>query len=169
MKRGLSGFTACIDIGFDFGYADIDLRAACAFYEQGRRLLDVVFAYKVHSFLGEHLGIADPCLVEHRGCDLAVRAGLRRHKRNDGYGCALVLQSGMTDVIELAVLEFLGLAVVPVLNGTVVAGDAAVDLSRLAADGAGILLAGQVAVLGADGIGRGEGIAITTITTVMSL
>ena len=78
-------------------------------------------------------------------------------------------QLGRRDVVEAAVLELLAFAVVPVLHRAVVAGDAAVDLSRLAADGAGILLAGQVAVLGADGIGRGEGIAITTITTVMSL
>ena len=64
------------------------------------------------------------------------------------------LQHGVFHIIDLTILELLALAVVPVLHGTVVAGDAAVNLSFLAADGASVLLAGEVAMLSADGICR---------------
>lgn len=60
----------------------------------------------------------------------------------------------VADVVLLAVLELLHLAVVPVLHGTVVAGDAAPDLGVLAALGAGEVLAGNVAVVVADGVRR---------------
>ena len=59
-------------------------------------------------------------------------------------------------VIGLAVLEFLHLAIVPVLDGAVVAGDTAVDLGLLAADRTGVLFARQIAVFGTDRIGRAE-------------
>ncbi len=55
-------------------------------------------------------------------------------------------------------MEFLDLASIPVLDGPVVAGDAGVDLSLFAADGALPLLAGDVAMVGADRIGRRHGV-----------
>ena len=66
---------------------------------------------------------------------------------------AVVLEDGGADVILLALLILLSFACIPVLHGTVVAGDAAVYLGSLAALGAGELLAVEVAVVLADGIG----------------
>ena len=60
----------------------------------------------------------------------------------------------MADVVDHSVLVLLGLAVVPVLDRTIVAGDAAVDLSLVAADRAGELLAGQIAVILTYGVCR---------------
>ena len=64
----------------------------------------------------------------------------------------------MIDDVFLALLVLLGLTGVPVLHGAVVAGDAAVDLGALAAVRAGELLAGEVAVVFADGVGGAEGV-----------
>ena len=68
----------------------------------------------------------------------------------------VVLEHGVIDDVFLALLVLLGLTGVPVLHGAVVAGDAAVDLGRLAALGAGEMLAADVAVVLADGVGGGE-------------
>ena len=105
MKRGLSSFTARVDIGFDFGYADIYFCAARALYEHGRRLLDVVFVHKVQPFLGEHLGVGNSGFLQHSGCHFAVRTRFRRHKRDSGSAHALMFQPGMTDVIEEALWQ----------------------------------------------------------------
>ena len=64
----------------------------------------------------------------------------------------------MGQVVHLPVFELLGLAVVPVLHRAVVAGDAAVYLGGLAADGAGELFPGEVAVVGTHGVGGGHGV-----------
>ncbi len=61
-------------------------------------------------------------------------------------------------VVQLALTVFLGLAVVPVLHRAVVAGNAAVDLGRFSAFGAGEMLAREVAVIFADRIRRREGV-----------
>ena len=58
------------------------------------------------------------------------------------------------DVIRSAILEFLRLAIVPVLHGAVIAGDAAVDLCFLAAEGADRLLAREIPVVLTDRVGR---------------
>ena len=71
---------------------------------------------------------------------------------------ALMGQVGVADVVHLAILELLRLAVVPVLHRAVVAGDAAVDLGAFAALGADRHLAGQIAVVLAHGIGGGQGV-----------
>ena len=71
---------------------------------------------------------------------------------------AVVGELGGADVVLAALLVLLRLACVPVLDGAVVAGDAAVDLGVLTAVGALELLAAQIAVILADGIGRGEGV-----------
>ena len=60
------------------------------------------------------------------------------------------------DIVDLALLKLCNLAVVPVLNRTVVAGDTAVNFRLLAADGAGVLLALEIAVIRADGVCRRE-------------
>ena len=65
---------------------------------------------------------------------------------------------GIAIDVSLSHLEFLRLACVPVLNRTVIAGDAGVDFGLLAADWALPLLAGEVAMVFADGIGRRHGV-----------
>ena len=75
-----------------------------------------------------------------------------------GHAVPEVLGDGAAHVIDLAVLELLGLAVVPVLHRTIVAGNAGIDLGLLAAVGAAILLAGQIAVIRADGVGGRQGV-----------
>ena len=67
-------------------------------------------------------------------------------------------KAALGEIVELAILEFLSLAVVPVLHWAIVAGDAAVDFGLVAADRAGELLAGDVAVVFADGIGWRQGV-----------
>ena len=62
----------------------------------------------------------------------------------------------MRDIVDLSVLEFLRLAVVPVLNGAVVAGDTAVDFGLSSAYRAGVLFAAQISVILAYRIGRGQ-------------
>ena len=70
----------------------------------------------------------------------------------------LVLKDGCADVILLALLILLSFACVPVLHRTVVAGYTAVNFSALTALGTGKLLAGEVAVILADGVGRAYGV-----------
>ena len=67
-------------------------------------------------------------------------------------------QLGIFNVVDLSVLILLSLTVVPVLNGTVVAGDTGVDLGLLAALGAGELLACDIAVGSADRVGGRHGV-----------
>ena len=61
-------------------------------------------------------------------------------------------------VVDPPVPELLGLAVIPVLDRAVIAGDTAVNLRGLSAVGAGLLLPRQIAVVPADGIGGAHGI-----------
>ena len=67
---------------------------------------------------------------------------------------ALILEMRRAEVIDGSVLELLRLAVVPVLHGTVIAGDTTVDLCFLAAEGADRLLSCKIAVVLTDGVGR---------------
>lgn len=71
---------------------------------------------------------------------------------------ALLFQHRVFDIIALAAVVFLGLAIIPVLHRAIITGDAAVNLCRLAAIRAGELLACQIAVLAANGIGGGDGV-----------
>ena len=68
------------------------------------------------------------------------------------------LQHGRSDIINLAVLVLLALAVVPVLDRTVVAGDTAVNLGLLAALRTGEMLTGNITVVGTDRVGGGHGV-----------
>ena len=81
---------------------------------------------------------------------LAQRPGLPIYKVDRG--------ASLSHLIDLSVVELLGLAVVPVLYRAVVSGDAAVHLGGLAAVGAGELLPGQVSVVGAHRVGGGNGV-----------
>src|SRR5699024_6319475 len=90
------------------------------------------------------VGVDFGCLCRQR---LVVPGGLDR----TGVG-----QMAVHGVIGLAVLEFLHFAIVPVLDGAVVAGDTAVNLGLLAADRTGVLFARQIAVFCTDRIGRAE-------------
>ena len=70
----------------------------------------------------------------------------------------LVLKDGGSDVILLALLILLSFACVPVLHRTVVAGYTAVNFGALTALGTDKLLAGEVAVIFAYGVGRTYGV-----------
>ena len=59
----------------------------------------------------------------------------------------VLADDGGDGIIELTLFKLLRFALIPVLNGTVIAGDAAVNLGRLAAIGAGVLLAYNIAVV----------------------
>lgn len=60
------------------------------------------------------------------------------------------------DIVHFALFKFRALTVVPVLNGTIVACDTTVNFRLLSAYGAGVLLAFEIAVLLANGVGRRE-------------
>ena len=63
------------------------------------------------------------------------------------------MELGMKDIVDFSVLKFLSLSIVPVLYRTVVSGDPAVNLRRLAALRTYILFSVQIAVIPANGIG----------------
>ena len=74
-----------------------------------------------------------------------------------------VRQVGCADIVGNPIPELLRLAVVPVLHGAVITGNPAVDLGTLATERADGLLAGEVTVGPADGVGRGEGVIRQTV------
>ncbi len=65
---------------------------------------------------------------------------------------------GVENFINLSFLELFGLAVVPVLNGAVVARYTRVNFRGFAANGAFELFADKISVVFADGIRRGKGV-----------
>ena len=117
-----------------------------------------------HTGLGQQLlghpavGAGDPAEQQHLTAGEGGGGDLFLHGLDLlGDGCGL-FQHRSAHIVHQAILELLALALVPVLHRAVVAGDAAVDLGLLAADGAAVLLAGNVAVVGADGIGGAHGV-----------
>ena len=70
---------------------------------------------------------------------------------------------GVFDIVNLTLLVLLGLTIVPVLNGTVIAGDSAVDLGGLITVGAGVNLALDVAVVLTYRVGGRKGVVGQTI------
>lgn len=125
-----------------------------------RRLPDAERAHGVSVFLREAQRVAHACRIEKLLGLLAVGAGLcgkqldfllsLRGRLSGGRILLLnaaVRQLRRADVIRSAVLEFLCLAVVPVLHGPVIAGDAAVDLGFFSANGADRLLAREIPVV----------------------
>ena len=111
--------------------------------------------------VGHELVVGDAGLIQEHACGLAVGAGGGSEQDGldlgggsladlDGLGGlglgGGVLGQGLLAVqlalhVDLTGLELGGLTVVPVLNGTVVAGDTGVDLGVVAAFGAGEVLA----------------------------
>lgn len=71
---------------------------------------------------------------------------------------SLMAQMRGLNVVDLSLLELLCLSVVPVLNGAVVARNTAVYLGLCSAVVALVVLAGDVTVILADGVGRAEGV-----------
>ena len=71
---------------------------------------------------------------------------------------ALMGQMRGLNIVDLSLLELLRLSVVPVLDGAVVARNTAVNLGLCAAVVALVVLAGDVTVILADGVGRAEGV-----------
>ena len=151
-------------------------------HDQRRRLLHAVLHRELGVVLGVELLIGEALLVQHRHRESAVGAGRRREEQGRaelvdvlggllrGGGDVPVevrllaaaagglrvlhgVEVAVRDVVGLALLVLLRLARVPVLHRAVVAGDAAVHLGALAAVRAGELLAGEVAVVFADGVG----------------
>ncbi len=163
---------------FDFRNGNVLFDRVAGNGHKRRSLLDFERFGKRHVLFGENLREADLCFIKEGLRDLAVGAGLGGEQeqpvvrwRSGGRGdCAVggggvlpvaetaALQPGVGHVVFPPVLELLDLAVVPVLDGAVVAGYTAVHLGRLAALGAGELLAHKVAVVLADGVGRGHGV-----------
>ena len=72
-------------------------------------------------------------------------------------------QLGSSDVVFSAVLVFLSLAGIPVLDRTVITGDTAPDFGLLSAVRAGEHFSGEISVVLADGIGRAHGVVRQTI------
>ena len=89
---------------------------------------------------------------------LAVLCGVLLRLGSSLFDRPVVLEHRVVDDVFPALLVLLGLTGVPVLHGAVVAGDAAVDLGGLAALRAGEMLAADVAVVLADGVGGREGV-----------
>ena len=58
----------------------------------------------------------------------------------------------MRNIVNFSVLEFLRLAIVPVLHRPIVSGNAAVHFCLCTADGTGILLTGYIPVIAAHGV-----------------
>ena len=147
--------------------------------DKRRSLLYAIGQCKVNIFFCHDLLAVKACLVQIAVDDAAVGAVFAREEDLAlagrvlaelllngrlllglclGVQGAFVLQDGGSDVILLALLILLSFACVPVLHRTVVAGDTAVNFSALTALGTGKLLAGEVAVILADGVGRAYGV-----------
>ena len=143
---------------------------ACAVGDdEGGRLLHAEAQRQLRVLVRHQFFIGIARLVKIIAGDAAVRAGGGGKEdaalfAGDGRGALLrflcgcrldraAAEDGVGNVVFPTLLVFLRLAGVPVLHGAVVAGDAAVDLCALAAVGAGELLADEVAVVLADGIG----------------
>lgn len=150
------------------------------YHNKSGSLFDTQLFCKIGLFVGIYLGIFNAGLVEGGTGYFAVGAG-GGHKEQVavlktftfGHGLdnrlanflgvfsadnAVVGQLGSTDVVNLAVFIFLGLAVVPVLNRTIVSGNTAVYLGGFSANGALFLLARKISVAFADRIGGGNGV-----------
>ena len=164
---------------FDVGDAGEFLGLSVLYDHKGGSLLNAQLLCKIRLLVGIDLGVFHAGLVKRRAGYFAVGAG-GGHKKNVavlyrligrsfGYlfrnglcvlsaDNAVVGEGGAADVINLAVLIFLGFAVVPVLNRAVVTGDSAVYFGGLAANWALFLFARQVSVGLADRIGGGHGV-----------
>ena len=75
-----------------------------------------------------------------------------------GFQFVLPVDADLFGVVGLAVLEFADLAVVPVTYRTVVTGDAGVYFGVASAFGTGEVLAPDITVFRADGLGGGQGV-----------
>ena len=139
---------------------------------QGRRLHDSIGFRQFFLLLCIHHLIGDSRLFKCSLGDHAVRTGFRcKQKRSFHifyfrlsnilssaavFSCQirrLSMELGMKDIVDFSVLKFLSLSIVPVLYRTVVSGDPAVNLRRLAALRTYILFSVQIAVIPANGIG----------------
>ena len=68
----------------------------------------------------------------------------------------LLRRFGVNDIINGSVFVLLAFSVVPVLDRTVISRDTAVNLCLFSADRTGKVLAGEIAVVRTDRIGRGQ-------------
>ena len=136
-------------------------------------LLYTEFCRQISVLIGKELFVSKAGLVQQRASDLTVGAGCggeqpcavvcvggRSGFTADLFGVqgTFVGQLGAFDVVNLTILVFLRLTVVPVLDRTVVTGDTAVNLGLFAALGAYKLLAYQVTVVLTYGVGGGQGV-----------
>lgn len=126
-------------------------------------------------------GVFDACFIEHHFCHFAVGAGFRCEQQDFavvlfevGIGLhshVLFAAAGIADdmlvyavirrvcdIVSFPLRELLQLAVVPVLYGTIVAGDTAVNFGGLSAFGALEVFARDIAVLFADAVRRRDGV-----------
>ena len=127
-------------------------------------LLNAHFTAELGCFLGEDGLVGDLCLVQEELCSSALRTGLagEEHKSIGRHGLLLLKNLKGLAIerllavklrINLSLLILLGLTVVPVLHGTVVAGDSGVNLGLLTALGTDELLACDIAVVLAHRVG----------------
>ena len=117
-------------------------------------------------FFRIHLGVGEMGLIQKTRDYLTIRTGLRgeehglflgsycerRIRRGDGLsdegfhfgngGHRLLMQHRILQVVNLSLLELLGLTIIPVLHRTIISCDTAVDLCLRAAVWAGVLFAG---------------------------
>ena len=166
-----------LGVGLDVGEVGDGLVGVAGDDHQGGRLLDAVLGHQILVLLADHqLVVSHAGLVQEHPGGLAVGAGgggeqdgldVGGGSVTDGDGlCGLgggVLGQGLLTVqlaldVDLTGLELGRLTVVPVLDGTVVAGDAAVYLGLLTAVGAGVDLTGDVAVGLAHAVGGRHGV-----------
>ena len=160
------------DVSADQGSVLVDFVTILSRNDQGRSLFDLEGVG--HVFVGGNIddAVGDARTVEEGLRHLAVGASRGGEEEefgelrceDVGFGLAgavvamlfFVLRRG--DLVGLAHIEFLDLAGIPVLDWAVVAGDAGIDFGFASAVRALVLLAGDVSMLGADGIGRRHGV-----------
>ena len=146
--------------------------------KSGSLLYSVLFALSGR-ILGVNLFVLDSCFVKERHCKTAVRAGLGREKHNAVLRrgalftfaftlCVFDSQMRVCDIVNLSLLELLRLTVVPVLNGTVVTGNTAVNLRLCSALGTSIVLTNDISVVAAYGV-RGRHCVIRKLIVLSDL
>ena len=168
-----------VNILDDVGRVSVLFYLVSALNDKRGRKADTVLSCFSLVLLADYLLIGDTCAVKMLCRTLTVRAGAggEQHNLDLSLGsvaavraaAALVLLLAVLDrslmvqmrglnVVDLSLLELLRLSVVPVLNGAVVARNTAVYLGLCSAIVALIVLAGDVTVILADGVGRAEGV-----------
>ena len=153
----------CFGIAANIGSIGMQLNLFAIDNDQGRCLHNIILAEQLGIFFCINFFKGQGGFLQYSSCHLAVRASLGGKKQaflaGQGSSGQRFSRLGrhmfnrlvrMTQIVKLAVFKFLSLAVIPVLNRTIVARNAAVNFGCPSAVWANILLAAQIAMITAN-------------------